>query len=129
MGNPWISYRNVTSGSLMVANYVGSGGNCSHSAWRCVEVDDSVADTGRYTSIAFDGAGNPWVAYQNVSSGSLMVARYVGSGGSCTDTAWQCFAVEVGSAGFDPAIAFAPDGTAWVSHSLAAGQLRVARFV
>ncbi|KKR45426.1 MAG: hypothetical protein UT82_C0029G0012, partial [Parcubacteria group bacterium GW2011_GWB1_40_14] len=74
-GNPWVSYRDVTATGLKVANYVGSGGNCTSTAWNCTTVDDPVNDVGNYTSIAFDPSGNAWISYQDNTVATLRVAN------------------------------------------------------
>jgi hypothetical protein len=139
-GTPWISYRNSTSGSLMVASYVGSGGNCDavagSDAWNCTEVDDSVANTGNTPSLAFDQSGKAWVSYGNGTSGSLMVANYVGSNGNCDavagSDAWNCTEVDNSAAdiGTYSSMAFSPSGKPWVSyHNNTSGSLMVANYV
>jgi len=116
-GNPWISYRDSTANNLKVANYVGTSGNCSSTAWDCVTVDSSET-SGRYTSIAFDPSGNAWVSYVNETGDDLKVATYVGGvSGSCSSTAWDCVVVDsTGDVGWDTSIAFDPSGNPWVSY-------------
>ncbi|MDO8269232.1 MAG: hypothetical protein Q7T54_01010 [Candidatus Levybacteria bacterium] len=130
-GNPWISYFNNTTFAVVVANYVGSGGNCdsylSHTgsdAWNCTVVDDHASDSlGAYTSIAVDSDGKPWISYKDNTAFSLKVANYVGSGGNC-DTApengsdaWNCTTVQDNADNYGnyTSIAFDQSGTSWVA--------------
>jgi hypothetical protein len=131
-GNPWMSYYDSTALSLKVAHYVGSGGNCSDTAWSCTTVDDPANSVGYYTSIAFDPSGNAWVSYQNTSVSTLKVAHYVGSGGNCTDTAWSCTTVDdpANAVGYFTSLAFDPSGNAWVSYQdVSNASLKVAHYV
>ena len=134
-GTPWVSYPNDIDGSLVIAKYVGSNGNCDtyasgsagSDAWQCTVVDDQTDDVGFDPSLAFDASGNAWVSYENYDTGSIIVAKYVGSDGNC-DTyaagsagsdAWQCTAVDaqtdVGL--FNSSLAFDASGNAWVSYA------------
>ena len=116
-GSAWVSYYDSIAGALKVANYVGSGGSCTSTAWNCVTADDS-ADVGSDNSVAFDGSGNAWISYYDLTAQALRVANYVGSGGSCTSTAWNCVAVEdtANIEGNYSSIAFDPSGSAWVGY-------------
>ncbi|HEX9679325.1 MAG TPA: hypothetical protein VGA08_01780 [Candidatus Saccharimonadales bacterium] len=139
-GAPWVSFHNdnlpaTSNDDLIVANFVGSGGNCDgfddtggSDAWQCTLVVNG--DNGHDiigTSLAFDAAGVPWVSFNNgEASGQddLVVARYVGSGGNCDgfdDTggsdAWQCETIIDGGEADDfvrSQIAFGPDGKGWI---------------
>src|SRR3989344_6025205 len=133
-GNPWVSYQDNSSSSLIVANYVGSGGDCDtyaagstgSDAWECTVVDDQTDNVGSYTSLAFDSSGNPWVSYLNSTSNSFIVSNYVGSGGDC-DTyasgstgsdAWECTVVDdqTDNVGSYTSLAFDSSGNPWVSY-------------
>ena len=131
-GNPWISYKNLTDGSLEIAQYVGSGGSCSNTAWTCTVVNDVADNVGNYISTAFDPSGNPWVSYQNSTDGSLEVARYVGSGGSgCTSSAWTCTVVNdvANTLGLYTSMVMDSSGNPWVSYQNSTnGSLEVARY-
>lgn len=120
-GNPWISYTSSTT-TLRVAQYVGSGGaNCGYSsAWSCSTADNN-ASTGQYTSMAFDPAGQAWISEYAPTAKTLKLSRYVGSSGSgCGSgvTAWKCTTVDSSATdvGSYTSLAFAPDGTAWISY-------------
>ncbi|OHA46259.1 MAG: hypothetical protein A2828_00790 [Candidatus Terrybacteria bacterium RIFCSPHIGHO2_01_FULL_43_35] len=118
-GAAWMSYSNPTApGSLKVANYVGSGGNCTSAAWNCTIVDDPTNDVGYWTSLAFDSSGKAWVSYYDNTALALKVANYVGSGGNCTSIAWNCTTVDdqANDVGDYASIAFDPSGNAWVSY-------------
>ena len=135
-GNPWVSYLSGTDTALKVANYVGSGGNCTSAAWNCTIVDTMGTDIfdGWYASIAFDPSGNPWVSYYSKTDSGVKVANYVGSGGNCTSAAWNCAIVDAGGASPDDgdyaSIAFDFLGNPWVSyHSETDTGLKVANYV
>ena len=76
-GNARVSYRELSPvNGLKVANYVGSGGTgCTSAAWTCTLVDDPANSVGDYTSIAFDPAGNAWVAYRDSTNNALKIAN------------------------------------------------------
>jgi hypothetical protein len=117
MGNPWVSYYDDTSDNLRVARYVGSGGSgCASSAWNCTTVDSS-NDVGSGSSIAIDSSGNPWVSYVDITNDNLRVAHYVGSGGSCASSAWDCASVaSMGSlASGKTSITIDPSDKPWVA--------------
>ena len=57
-GNAWISYYDVSNGDLIVARYVGTGGNCTSATWMCTSVD-TANDVGQYASIAVDAVDPP----------------------------------------------------------------------
>ncbi len=139
-GNAWVSLHDDSQEDIIVARYVGSGGqNCgagASDAWDCTIAYDGDDGAG-HTSIAFDPSGNAWVSLWG--TGEAIVARYVGSGGSGCGTgaseAWDC------SIAYDAAestacqytsIAFDPSGNAWVSfHDIVTneGHTVVARYV
>jgi len=142
-GNPWIATRDVDTGesdeiNLIVATYVGSGGNCDgfneaggSDAWQCTEViDGDSTNDFQYTSLAFDPSGNPWIATRDNDTGeannrNLIVATYVGSGGNCDgfneaggSDAWQCTEVIDGDSTLDFAytsLAFDASGNPWIA--------------
>ena len=126
-GNAWVSYYDLSNFRLKVAIFVSSSGNCTDAAWDCTVVDETVADVGTYTSIAFDPSGNAWVSYWENTVDKVKVAQYVGSGGNCTDAAWDCGTVDSLRATYT-SIAFDPSGNAWVSYQDGAtGTLKIAR--
>ena len=112
----------------MVAKYVGSGGTgCGASgstAWTCTVVDDDTGrNTGYYSSIAFAPDGTPYISYDNTTSASIMVAKYVGSGGTgcgaSGSTAWTCVTVNEDASGVfygNNSIAFSPGGTPYIAY-------------
>ena len=131
--SPWVSYYDATNFDLRVAEYVGSGGTgCASSAWTCTAVDTTNV-IGTYSSIAFaTGSTTPWVSYYSQSNGNLVVARYVGSGGTgCASTAWTCTLVDTANdVGWYTSIAFDPSGNPWVSYyDTTIFDLRVAEYV
>lgn len=136
-GNPWISYFDATNTALKVAQYVGTGGNCSSGAWNCGIVDTIAtnAGDGQFSSIAFDARGRPWVSYFDGTNTALKVATKGGGFGSaCTDTAWTCGTVDtIGTNANDgkfSSLAFSPTGTPWISyHDGTNTAVKVAAFV
>jgi len=143
-GNAWVSLWDSIGGDTIVAQYVGSGGaNCGAGAsavWDCtIAFDGADSNDGRYTSIAFDASGNPWVSLfdEATGDGHAVVAQYVGSGGAnCgagASAVWDCTIAFDGADTEDghwTSIAFDPSGNAWVSlHDRAQGDTIVAKFV
>ncbi len=136
-GNPWVSYRAISSLDLRIARYVGTGGTgCTgNTVWTCTAVD-STNDVGLYTSLSFDSGGNPWMSYYHasttcdVASCNLRVARYVGSGGTgCAVATWTCTAIDTtNNVGQYTSIAFDASGAPWVSYyDLTNTALRIAK--
>lgn len=103
---PGISYYDATNGTLEYASY-----RCAPLCfWYKETVDVPILfpsdNKGKYSSLKYDSAGTPYIAYYlEVSSGvdALMVASYVGSGGNCGYEAgsptgeWQCDTVASGN--------------------------------
>jgi len=114
-GVPWTAYRSETDGDLYVAEYVGSGGSgCDggSSAWNCTLVETEASKAlGSEANIAFAPDGAAWIKYSNNTDGRLRIARYVGSGGSCTSGAWNCTEISGGNFG---TIAFDAAGNPWI---------------
>ncbi|MDP3723287.1 MAG: hypothetical protein Q8R91_07315 [Candidatus Omnitrophota bacterium] len=125
-GSPWISY---STSSFKVARYTpgtAASGGCAAN-WTCTTVvpysgDPTPTSFGEYNSLAFDPAGNAWVSFRRYGTTMpLLVARYVGSGGTGdTGGAWTYTYVasppgDQGS-GLGTSLAFDPAGNAWVSH-------------
>ncbi len=134
-GNAWVSYYDATNTALLVAQYVGgtSGSGCTATDWSCTTVDNTGTSMGQYTSIGFDGNGNAWVSYQNVTSQQLRVAQNVGAGGSgCTTTSWTCTTIDTTTgAGQGTSISFDSSGNPWISYYDASANtaLNVAQYV
>ena len=107
---------------------------CADSNWDCMLIDlnsnnNSISNG---SSLAFDPTGIPWIAYGSYRSGSLGIARYVGSGGTgCAMSTWTCTTIDT-AAMVDIALtlAFDPSGTPWIiSYATTTGDLRVAKYV
>ncbi len=82
-GAPLIAYYDPSISALKITYYYPYPpyANCGPSNdWRCVTIDNT-ADTGRFPSIAFDDA--QYIAYYNRTSGTLMAAKWVNTGGNC----------------------------------------------
>lgn len=129
----WIGYNANTADTLKVARYVGVGGTgCVNSAWTCSDIDDYAADI-EDNALGIDPSSAPWMSYRISSTSDLMVAKYVGTGGTgCSATSsWTCTAVETtASVGENSAIAFDASGNAWVSYNFSDTEdIRVARYV
>jgi hypothetical protein len=121
--NPWISSYDNTNNRLVISHYVGSGGNCTNSAWYC-ETVDSRDELGRESSIAISPVGVPWVVAMSAPNNPtvnethyVIAMNYVGSGGTgCTSTAWQCYILTTRTdtptfwSSFKPSIAFDHNG-------------------
>jgi hypothetical protein len=122
-GSVWVSYRNATAGSLKIATNSAKSGlaACTAAGWYCTTVDSTAADLGYETSVTFDPSGNPWIAYDDTTNTSVKVANFVGLGGNCTSTAFNCVTVDtIGTNGLDgdyPSLAFDSYGNAWLSYN------------
>lgn len=78
------------SSQIKHAWYVGSGGNCSSTAWSCEVLDDiSTDNTGSELSATVDSAGTIHIAYKNATTGALYYAKNV-AGTGCTSSNWTC---------------------------------------
>ncbi len=120
-GKPQIVYGYSGSSGVYVATYVGSGGTgCATGVtdWTCTQVE--AVSIGNIVSISTDSDGDPWIAYENATLDDIVVARYVGSGGSgCTSSAWTCYDVETTATAVDnPKLAFDANGVPWVAYKL-----------
>lgn len=136
-GAAWIAFVGGNGSSAfsgaMVAKYVGaSGSGCSSgvTAWSCWTVDSGALATN--VGLAVDSTGAPWLAYQASTGKALVVATYVGSGGSCaSSSAFRCTTVESSATdtlGARSSMGFAADGTAWVSYyDATTSKVRIAR--
>jgi hypothetical protein len=105
--------------------------NCAAAGWGCSAID-TTGDVGRWTSLAFDRSGNPWISYRDNTNNDLLVAQYVVSGGTgCFSTAWKCTPVDTGgSVGNYTWIAFDHNDIPWVSYlDVTNNDLKVATFV
>lgn len=132
-GNPWIYYENSTDSEASIARFVGSGnGNgCGHADWTC-EVIDSTADAGAYGAMEMSPDGVPWVAFAEQTGDDLIAAHWVGSGGSCSNDAWECYDVDVTNQVIDsnPDINFNKNGQAVIAyHYWSGNDVRYATFV
>ncbi|HEX4745953.1 MAG TPA: IPT/TIG domain-containing protein [Gaiellaceae bacterium] len=121
--------------SLFVVGVVAAGAalsSCTDVTWGCETVHDpDPGVAGSNTAIAFDASGEAWVSFRDQDAQALMVARHVGSGGTCAgNAAWECAVVDDAAGhdvGFETDIAFTSDGAAWVSYQdTTSDDLRVA---
>ncbi len=133
-GTAWVAYHNNTVGALKVAKYVASGGSgCTSAAWTCTTVDSSGSVIGQDIDMAFDFSGNAWIVYREPVGLYVKVANYVGTGGNCTSSAWNCVVLEDTASDlgkYKSSIAIDATGRAWVSYSdSSAGSLKIAQYV
>lgn len=129
---PWVSYYDNTNKALKVAHYVGTGGTgCALTTWTCTTVN-STNDSGSYSSMAMDSTGAPWIAFRMNTGTKLMVAHFVGSGGSgCSSNGWTCDSVDTnGNSGLYTAITFDGTGKAFVAYQdVTAKTQKIAKYV
>jgi hypothetical protein len=110
-GRPCISYYDATDGDLRYAHFDGS-------SW-IIGTVDSVGDVGQYTSLALDGMDRPHISYYDATAanGDLKYAHFVGTGGNCGGTYWQCDFVETaGLAGLYTSLALAANAQPRISY-------------
>jgi hypothetical protein len=115
---PSIAYENA-SGGLNVASFVGTGGNCTSSAWSCTTVHTISGGSGVAAdlSLAFTPDNKAWISYHDQTGGDLWVANNVGTGGNCTSAAWNCAAVDAaGVVGAGTSLEFTANGRAAVAY-------------
>ncbi len=94
VGNPVISYADLTNGDLKVAHC--DDANCAGGGERIVAVD-SVGDVGTYTSLVLDAAGNPVISYRDIDAAALKLAHC--DNANCTPPPPLCDGVEATIAG------------------------------
>jgi len=93
-----VSYHDASTGSLFYIQYAEPGGW----TWSWVQGGDpgNSLFNGLYSSLRFDSAGSPRIAYQKrdgLGSDALMLASYVGGGsGNCADPDWTCIEIDTG---------------------------------
>jgi len=91
-GPLYIAFYNSKKSSLDYAYFHGmGGGNCSNNNWNCITVDQGLG-RGKYISINYQDKMR--FAYYDQSTGYIRYAEYVGSGGNCTSSAFNCYAVD-----------------------------------
>ena len=126
---PTVIFVANTASELTAARYVGSGGDCENSAaWECTIIDDD-ANIERAVS-TIDKDDKIWVAYTGASSYDLKVASYVGSGGGCTSSEWDCEVIITVGTPRGTSIAIDSDGNPWIAnHDESADDLRLSKYV
>ncbi len=114
---PRIAYYDPGNHALGYAYPADYFNNCSAAGWRCISIDQKVT-AGLHPSIMFDEGR--FIAYYNVSTGELMEAEFVGSGGNCGydwtgigyANRWQCSAIDqVGAENGSMALSLVTDGS------------------
>lgn len=105
-GTPHIAYSESRSSihpvgrwsGLRYASYVGSGGNCGKSQWRCETIDSHyiVTSFGAHASLDFNGQNSPRIAYYDGYSSQVKLAVFQGEAGeTCLNTSqWKCYALD-----------------------------------
>lgn len=88
---PSIAFYNSELGALELAQ-PGSIDACDNPNWRCNTIDDN-GDVGQYVSLVY-GHDPRMFAYYDATNLTVKYAEYVGSGGNCTWTAYNCYAVD-----------------------------------
>jgi len=105
-GTPYIAYYFENTGgvdALMVASYVGSGGNCGYGTvageWQCDTIQTGEG-VGQYASLALTGSGRRKIAYYDGGNGDLWYAQSgYNIGGNCGPPGgpWYCYQVSSAS--------------------------------
>lgn len=95
-GNAYIAFYDPILGAVKLASYWGFGGSCSNPEYQC-SIVDNVHDVGLYISLhAKENASDKMrLAYYDLTKGYVKLAEYVGSGGNCTSTSFDCYVVDV----------------------------------
>jgi len=99
-GTPFIAYQfDNPSGvdALMVAWYVGSGGNCGYGyhedQWQCDTIQTGEG-VGQYTSLALDKLTHRHIAYYDGSNGDLWHATGPPGANCGPGNSWLCYAID-----------------------------------
>jgi len=88
---PSIAFYNAELGALELA-IPGTVNACSNPNWMCTTIDDN-GDVGQYASLVY-GHDPRMFAYYDATHLTVKYAEYVGSGGNCTHSAYNCYAVD-----------------------------------
>ena len=131
-GKPAVAYYDVDDNALGYA--VGTIGADGKVVWTPEQVDSypdanglNPGDAGKYASLVIDGAGKPWIVYQDTTNGTLKYATKDGDG-------WKVGIADVGGgarsdAGYWASLALDPSGNpVAVHHDNGQGALRLARW-
>jgi hypothetical protein len=123
-GFPVISYHDVTAGTLKVAKCVNAA--CT-GASTITTVDDPANIVGAFTSIAIGQDGFPVISYQDVTAGTLKVAKC--GNAACTGTSTISTVDDPANiVGYYTSIAIGADGFPVISYyDGTAGALKVAK--
>lgn len=123
-GLPVVSYRDNTAGTLKVAKCATA--TCTGAA-TITTIDDSVVNSGTYTSIAIGADGLPVISYYGNSAGALMVAKCLNA--ACTGaTIVTPVDDPTNSVGANTSITIGADGLPVISYrDVPANALKVAK--
>ena len=75
-GNPAISYHDATKDDLKYAHWNGTSWIGADDSSLVPDTVDSAGWVGSYTSLAFDGSGNPAISYYDATNGDLKYAYW-----------------------------------------------------
>lgn len=138
-GSLSVAFFNSSLKSLDMAQYYGFGGSCSNNEWNCLTIDDGI-NRGRYVSLHAPNSPTDKIqlAYYDsyyMFGSDLRYAVYVGSGGNCTSTAYDCYSVDhVGTPAGNYGLSMDVDSQGYpiiaymdASVELAPTQLKIAR--
>ncbi len=103
------------------ATPITSTGTCADTNFNCTALAGHYGATAEMTSVAVGPNGTPWVSFYDSNNKDLIVANYVGSGGSgCGangSSAWNCVTVaSTGDVGQNSKIAIDGSGNVWVAY-------------
>ena len=88
----YVAFFNSEKNSVDYAYFHGmGGGNCSNNNWNCITVDQG---SGRGKFITLNIQDKMRFVYYDDNVGKIRYAEWVGTGGNCTSTAFNCYAVD-----------------------------------
>jgi hypothetical protein len=135
-GSAVIAYQAFVGATvpLRFAQFLGSGGNCTNTAWSCITVDNTSVVAGQFGTpgLAVDSSDTIWISYSDTSV-HLKVAKWVGTGGSGCGAAvvkFTCTVVDSSTTAYYTGLAIDQSGNPWISYQdHVATNLKVATYV
>ncbi len=136
-GVPQISFHVLLLAStdfLYYTKWVGSGGNCTDTAWQC---DDIQAGTGVYDSLALTSGNAPAIAYYDGTNKNLMIATmgnssegFVKNCGPNPNHTWYCYSIDFfQDVGLFPSMVFKSNVPYIAYYDKTSGWLKLAHWV